>query len=459
MRDASGNVLAIYEKKTDQTLAIKEIPIYGGSRLGQYRPKTDTKKTALGQRIYEFSNHLGNVLVTLTDNKVPQTDGTYESVVVSASDYYPFGMAMKERTFSNESYRYGFNGQEQSDELDQNGNSYTAEYWQYDARLGRRWNVDPIDKPWESSYSSFAGNPIWHIDPNGDDWYVATQGGNNAEALWLQSDKDADKFFGENQYINLGDKLLREVVKSESKYFSFRENWDYYGSFSAASRRLEDEWLADDSYLVVGAQAFGKGVTQSNPIYSLWSIGSGMIEGENPYGEKMDGLDIALESVSFLPVGKVLKYGKGLFKKPFTLLKKGQDWMERTPFGSKFGVDKATINNSRRLTERLAKEGDEGYYTVLSHGAGGFHLGNAADLGDRLVGANEVYDMIMKEGYDGIKNIRLVVCNSGTGVFAQQMANISGKTVIAPQSRIALTDDLIFVFEGKGFKKFIPEID
>ena len=168
LRDASGNVMAIYEEKTDQTLTVKEIPIYGGSRLGQYRPKTDTKKTALGQRIYEFSNHLGNVLVTLSDHKVPQTDGTYESVVLSASDYYPFGMAMAERTYSNSEYRYGFQGQEQSDELDQNGNSYTAEFWQYDAVIGRRWNVDPVDKEWESGYATLNNNPISMIDINGD---------------------------------------------------------------------------------------------------------------------------------------------------------------------------------------------------------------------------------------------------------------------------------------------------
>ena len=168
LRDASGNVMAIYEDKTDQTLVIKEIPIYGSSRLGQYRPKTDAKKTALGQRIYEFSNHLGNVLVTLTDNKVPQTDGTYESVVLSASDYYPFGMAMSERTYSNSEYRYGFNGQEQSDELDQNGNSYTAEFWQYSASIGRRWNLDPVFFPSHSPYSTFLNNPIRYNDPSGD---------------------------------------------------------------------------------------------------------------------------------------------------------------------------------------------------------------------------------------------------------------------------------------------------
>jgi len=66
-------------------------------------------------------------------------------------------------------YRFSFNGQEKDDEVAGAGNSYTAEFWQYDSRLGRRWNVDPIVKPWQSGYSCFSGNPIWRIDPNGDD--------------------------------------------------------------------------------------------------------------------------------------------------------------------------------------------------------------------------------------------------------------------------------------------------
>lgn len=40
-------------------------------------------------------------------------------------------------------YRYGFNGQERSDEVKGEGNSYTAEFWEYDPRIGRRWNLDP----------------------------------------------------------------------------------------------------------------------------------------------------------------------------------------------------------------------------------------------------------------------------------------------------------------------------
>jgi RHS repeat-associated protein len=78
-------------------------------------------------------------------------------------------MQMPGRNASTGDYRYGFQGQEKDDEVAGAGNSYTAEFWQYDSRLGRRWNVDPIVKEHESSYASFANNPIWFRDPLGSD--------------------------------------------------------------------------------------------------------------------------------------------------------------------------------------------------------------------------------------------------------------------------------------------------
>jgi hypothetical protein len=64
-------------------------------------------------------------------------------VIHSAQDYLSFGALMQRRRFESEGYRYGFNGQEKSDEIKGSGNSYTAEFWEYDPRLGRRWNMDP----------------------------------------------------------------------------------------------------------------------------------------------------------------------------------------------------------------------------------------------------------------------------------------------------------------------------
>ena len=66
----------------------------------------------------------------------------------------------------NSAYRYSINAQERSEEL--NENFTTALYWEYDSRIGRRWNVDPVKKESESPYLTFSGNPILLSDPNGD---------------------------------------------------------------------------------------------------------------------------------------------------------------------------------------------------------------------------------------------------------------------------------------------------
>jgi LysM repeat protein len=65
-----------------------------------------------------------------------------------------------------QSYRYSINGQEKDKEL--NENITTAQFWEYDSRIGRRWNIDPVSKIWESGYATFSNNPINRADPFGD---------------------------------------------------------------------------------------------------------------------------------------------------------------------------------------------------------------------------------------------------------------------------------------------------
>ncbi len=82
----------------------------------------------------------------------------------------PFGMVMEARGYTasgNEKYRYGMNSQEKDNEIFEG--AYSAEYWEYDGRLGRRWNIDPVVKDYESSYACFENNPIWIVDPDGSD--------------------------------------------------------------------------------------------------------------------------------------------------------------------------------------------------------------------------------------------------------------------------------------------------
>ncbi|MCD6068926.1 MAG: repeat protein [Bacteroidetes bacterium] len=218
-RDAQGNVMNTYKiTYTDhgsgsytKNLQLIESDIYGSSRIGLFDREAEspifTEFTAdvnattgffenidtdpdpglsnervlvssklpheLGNKKYELTNHLGNVQTVVTDKKRPvdadsdDENDYYVAEIVSATDYYPFGAPMPGRTFSSSDYRYGFNGQEADNEIAGNGNLYTAEYWEYDTRLGRRWNRDPVDKPWMSPYHAFSNSPIWKVDPNG----------------------------------------------------------------------------------------------------------------------------------------------------------------------------------------------------------------------------------------------------------------------------------------------------
>ncbi|MEA1980488.1 MAG: NlpC/P60 family protein [candidate division Zixibacteria bacterium] len=121
-----------------------------------------------------LSEHLGNVLSTVTDRKLPidlsanQQVDYFNADIAGANDYYPFGMLQVNRGYSLAEYRFGFNGQEMVNEISGTGNSYTAHFWQYDPRLGRRWNMDPKLDAWESPYVAFANNPIFHTDILGD---------------------------------------------------------------------------------------------------------------------------------------------------------------------------------------------------------------------------------------------------------------------------------------------------
>ena len=79
------------------------------------------------------------------------------------SDYYSFGMGIKEREWkdSSFSYRFAFQGQEGDDEVAGSGNSYAFKYRIHDARLGRFLSIDPLSSsyPWNSPYA-FSENRV-----------------------------------------------------------------------------------------------------------------------------------------------------------------------------------------------------------------------------------------------------------------------------------------------------------
>jgi hypothetical protein len=117
----------------------------------------------LGEKHFELNSHTGNVLAVVSDKRLANN----EPDVVSASDFYPFGMIMNGRSYKSDAYRYGFQNHEKIDEVKGSGNWYAFGDYGYDPRVVFRWNRDPVTYPWQSPYVINNNNPIIFTDPLG----------------------------------------------------------------------------------------------------------------------------------------------------------------------------------------------------------------------------------------------------------------------------------------------------
>ncbi|MBV7533912.1 RHS repeat domain-containing protein [Chitinophaga sp. sic0106] len=197
LRDASGNVMSIYvtgDPSINNGFKTQtEIHLYGSSRLGIDNSQTQVANAESpetyslpgvgsgyfttfkrGNKFFELSNHLGNVLATVGDDKLgvalnDTTVGYYVPRIVSAQDYAPFGVGLYGRGYDAGRYRYGFNGKENDNEVKGEGNQQDYGFRIYDPRIAKFLSVDPLTKdfPWYTPYQ-FAGNtPIQAIDLDG----------------------------------------------------------------------------------------------------------------------------------------------------------------------------------------------------------------------------------------------------------------------------------------------------
>jgi YD repeat-containing protein len=351
VRDATGNVMAIYtfgdSTINNGDLTLIESDIYGSSRLGILNRQVNVQKIAKpdslimaglgtginttftrGNKVFELSNHLGNVLATISDRKRPiSVDGStidhYNPIISTAQDYYPFGSLMPGRggrsttggwasgtdnvngytvpanltinsrsnnqpaeyvasgsisfadgfaTGANDSfnayiadgsyaggtggsgagasgvgggYRYGFNGQEKDNEIAGEGNAYTAQFWEYDPRIGRRWNLDPEPITGISQYSALNNSPILCSDPLGNysdppGWYTnfrtyvqlftIVTGGDGKKA-GEDFDRGMDKLAGARI------KSWSEV-KSDTKVAAGNAYWSMWGTTNGIVKQL-----------------------------------------------------------------------------------------------------------------------------------------------------------------------------------------------------------------------------
>jgi len=169
-----GNTMGVYTRHND-SVSWREQYIFGSSRLGLYRADTLVNKGLQvisklyeGKRNYELTNHLGNVMAVINDRKADTTIGVnkgYNAVVISATDYFPFGMAIDSRNFSLKTYRYGFNDKENDVETSEQDYGMRM----YDSKSPHFLSVDPLTKkyPQYSPYIFAGDNPIMAVDLDG----------------------------------------------------------------------------------------------------------------------------------------------------------------------------------------------------------------------------------------------------------------------------------------------------
>ena len=107
----------------ESLFSLREQHIYGSSRIGVKQPLRAFSFSAptsswLGQKKYEITNHLGNVMAVINDRKDPQdpdNDGFAEHFLpttLSARDYIADENNTASSSVPKNSYRFGFNGKE-----------------------------------------------------------------------------------------------------------------------------------------------------------------------------------------------------------------------------------------------------------------------------------------------------------------------------------------------------------
>jgi RHS repeat-associated protein len=180
----------------DIFLIKKTLSFYGLPPAGHYSfVYTPTFAGSTWTTSFAFNTNSSSTHTFIIDNitMCPINGGpqvlSYNADMLMHTDYYPFGQQMPARTWqgTSEGYRYSHNSHEKEDAIYKGAQS--AEYWMYDSRIGRRWELDPLTYDWQSSYAAFNNNPIYFSDPLG----LEGKGGDKGKSRGQKIEDNANK--------------------------------------------------------------------------------------------------------------------------------------------------------------------------------------------------------------------------------------------------------------------------
>jgi YD repeat-containing protein len=151
--------------------------------------------------------------IEFTDLGAPSGDVGFLGIYIPHDTIAPYNLVS---TICNaDGYNYGYNGQMKDNEWAGLGNHNSALYWEYDTRTGRRWNLDPVLDPSQSSYSTFDNTPGSQNDPDGD---------------CTDCPKEAK---------TLNDAAQNDKLSDGNKWQDQNGNWYVHDAMAGAARRME----------------------------------------------------------------------------------------------------------------------------------------------------------------------------------------------------------------------------
>jgi RHS repeat-associated protein len=220
-----------------------------------------------GGKRYELSNHLGNVLAVISDRKLQVLDGGmslghyFTADIWSARDYYPFGMGMGGRSWSqNSSYRFGFNGKETDEETGLQDYGFRI----YHPAISKFLSVDPLapDYPWYTPYQ-FAGNkPIAAVDLDGLEEHIV---------IYSQTAQKALLDYKENGLRSMA--IQAAYVMTAQRYPSKEEGGnDWHLENYAKVNWPEDRSAATYSNSAPTDGLLIQGVREDGTVYAILSV-------------------------------------------------------------------------------------------------------------------------------------------------------------------------------------------
>jgi RHS repeat-associated protein len=378
-------------------------------------------------------------------------------------------MQMPGRKFSNGGgYRYGFNGKENDKEVKGEGNSYDFGARIYDPRLGRWLSTDIITKPFITPYNYSSNDPVNYLDPNGQDnihfFYVITRTYLNGKLYLAKTSKFSvvEKNDEPNVFIHHKVELRYDGIGGAgelTKQIDTRFYPDVPGESSGLTKSYWGLIKDDDRKTLIkfideyglskqdvdnqdGSSRHAEITKEGTPLTDRVKKAQwwGGVFASKKNMEEEDAVESAkmtviLTGLSFvLPELALARFEGGM-------------WLGGV---AALGEDGATIKSASNLVSK------KGWFDVIVHGDK-YYEGIAFNLGGpNPVSVQEVYNLMLQNGYKQGTSIRLISCNSGKGV-AQELSNLAGAKVIAPKALTKVNDaGKLITSDGSKYQVFNP---